>query len=85
MIYHVELTPAAQKQFKKLTAKLQDQIWEAMESLSLNPRPHGYKRLVSRLGCYRVRIGDYRIVYSINDKIINVLILKIGHRRDVYR
>ena len=85
MIYNVELTPAAQKQFKKLTTQLQDKIWEAIENIALDPRPYGYKKIVSRLGCYRIRIGDYRIIYSINDQIITILILQIGHRRDVYR
>ena len=85
MIYHVELASTAQRQFKKLTSNIQDKIWAVMENLALDPRPQGYKKLVSNLGCYRVRIGDYRIIYSINDKIITIFVLKIGHRRDVYR
>lgn len=47
MIYHVELTPAVQKQFKKLTTQLQDKVWKAIENIALDPRPRGYKKIVS--------------------------------------
>ncbi len=54
-----------------------------MQDLANNPRPQGYKKLKGRQG-FRVRIGDYRIIYNINDNILTVFILAIGNRRDVY-
>jgi mRNA interferase RelE/StbE len=58
MIYNVEITPTAQKRFKKLNSALQDKILQAIEKLAHNPRPNGYKKLISKLECYRVKFGD---------------------------
>jgi mRNA interferase RelE/StbE len=52
-------------------------------SLSENPRPYGYKKLVGR-DAYRIRIGDYRIIYEIEDKIITVTVIDVGHRKEIY-
>lgn len=56
-----------------------------MESLAVNPRPHGTKKLVGLDQLFRVRVGDYRIVYQIQDDKLVVLVVGIGHRKDVYR
>jgi len=56
-----------------------------MEALTRNPRPHGVKKLSGEQNLYRIRAGDYRIIYQIRDKELVVLVLKLGHRRDVYR
>ncbi|MGA0557011.1 type II toxin-antitoxin system RelE family toxin [Larkinella sp. VNQ87] len=56
---------------------------EAIKALADNPRPFGCKKLKGRKG-YRIRVGDYRVVYEINDGILVVLIIDVGHRREIY-
>ncbi|MHC4552478.1 MAG: type II toxin-antitoxin system RelE family toxin [Planctomycetota bacterium] len=53
--------------------------------MEANPRPHGCKRLKGKQALYRVRTGDYRIIYTLNDNQLLVLVVKIGNRRDVYQ
>ena len=84
MKYNLEITSSAQRQFKKLPKTLQDQIIPKILLLELHPRPIGIKKLQS-FDYYRIRIGDYRIIYSIDDKSHIVKVLDIGHRKDVYR
>ncbi len=84
MKYVVEITSSAQRQFKNLPASLQDHLIPKILSLESNPRPVGVTKLQA-FDYYRIRIGDYRIVYSINDKARLVKVLDLGHRKDIYR
>jgi mRNA interferase RelE/StbE len=84
MSYQVSVKPAAQRQFKKLTVEIQENLIAVIESLSEEPRPLGCKKLKGRKNQYRVRSGDYRIIYSVEDASLVVEVLKLGHRRDVY-
>jgi mRNA interferase RelE/StbE len=84
MTYRVLLRPAAAKFLRKLRDKtLAARLVEAMRGLANNPRPFGSDKLAGREGPYRVRVGDYRIVYQIQDQALLVLVVKIGHRREV--
>jgi mRNA interferase RelE/StbE len=65
-------------------AKLKSRLDEAIESLADDPRPPGCRKLAGTTDRYRVRVGDYRIVYRIDDGKVTVLVLLIGHRREVY-
>ncbi len=56
---------------------------KAISNLASNPRPDGYKKLMGRPG-YRIRIGDYRVIYKIEDKILIVFVIDIGHRKNIY-
>jgi mRNA interferase RelE/StbE len=56
-----------------------------MEALRENPRPTTVKKLAAEENLYRIRVGDYRVVYQIRDKELIVLVVKIGHRREIYR
>lgn len=85
MAYSVELMPAAKKQLDRLPADSRQRVAEAIDRLRDNPRPVGAIKLTGPEGLYRARAGDYRIVYSIEDDRLLVLIVKIGHRREVYR
>jgi mRNA interferase RelE/StbE len=58
---------------------------ETIEALATNPRPPGCRKLAGYKDVLRIRVGTYRVLYSVNDKRIIVIVLKIGHRRDVYR
>ncbi len=84
-VYQVKVVGAAKRQLRKLSKENQRRILNGIEKLSQNPRPHGYKRLEGQENLFRVRIGDYRIVYETHDDVLFVLVLIIAHRREVYR
>jgi mRNA interferase RelE/StbE len=82
--YHIEITESVEKELRKHHKKLQDRIINKIFQLSDNPRPFGFRKLLGTNN-YRLRTGDYRIVYSIEDMKKRVKILDIGHRKDIYR
>lgn len=69
---------------KKLDGRIQRKITVAIEKLEHDPRPHGAKKLIGRDG-WRIRIGNYRVVYVIEDGKLLVMIIRVAHRKDVYR
>jgi mRNA interferase RelE/StbE len=81
--YTVLLTKKAEKQLDKLPDNIAEPIIEAINELSENPRPIGYKNLKKRDG-YRIRIGDYRVIYEVYDDELIIDVIKLGHRRDIY-
>ena len=83
-MYQVVIEKQVQKQLTKIRSADYNKVVEALKDLANNPRPHGYKKLKGRAG-YRMRIGDYRIIYNINDNILTVFVLTVGNRRDVYK
>ncbi|TLY16408.1 MAG: type II toxin-antitoxin system RelE/ParE family toxin [Nitrospirae bacterium] len=85
MAYTVEFAPAADRQLKALPKPIQTQIIRRIEKLETNPRPPGCEKLKGADDLYRIRFGDYRIIYTINDKDLLVLVVKIADRIDVYR
>ena len=85
MAYEIIIKPSAEKAFGKLPNALQVKILEALEQLSVNPRPSGVKKLKSAFNIYRIRVGEYRVIYSINDTVLIVTVVKIAHRKNVYR
>lgn len=85
MNYEIVFKPTAEKSFAKLTKTEQLRIITAIESLAFNPRPNGVKKLKSILNLYRIRIGDYRVIYEINDNVLVINVVKIGHRKEVYK
>lgn len=84
-MYKVDVGPKAGKFIRKQDNAVQQQIIRKLRELENDPRPHGCKRLQGKKGLYRVRTGDYRIIYTIKDNQLLVLVVQIGHRRDVYR
>jgi mRNA interferase RelE/StbE len=82
--YKIYIKPTAIKELQKIPKRDVDKIIEKIRSLSSIPRPPGCEKL-SADEKYRVRQGRYRIVYSIEDDQLVVFIIKIGHRKDVYR
>ena len=84
MKYTVFVERYAQKQIMKLDKKLITGIKTAIGELANNPRPFGYKKLKGE-DAYRIRIGDYRVIYEIDDDIILVTVVSVGHRKDVYK
>ena len=85
MRYEIRVSPKAQRQYRKLSAEIQQRIGIALTKLSENPRPSGVAKLSGSKDRWRVRVGDYRIVYTIDDKGRLVVILIVAHRREVYQ
>lgn len=85
MTYRVTVAPAAARQLRKLDPPVRRRIQAVLELLSVNPRPPSATQLVGGTGEWRVRTGDYRVVYEIADAELLVLVLRAGHRREIYR
>lgn len=84
MSYTVFILRRAQKELAQLPKEAYEHVRDAIRNLSEEPRPHGSTKLIRREG-WRIRVGDYRVIYDIDDQQHVITILHIGHRRDVYR
>jgi len=82
--YRVELRPAAVRALKQIDHQDRDRIRGAIALLTHDPRPPGARALQGRPGL-RVRVGDYRIIYTIDDGVLLIVVVALGHRRDVYQ
>ena len=82
--YKVDITNSAQKEIKNLDSQAIKRIVEKLKSLKENPFPSGCKKLIARNG-YRIRVGDYRIIYDVIEAEKIVRVYKAGHRKDVYK
>jgi mRNA interferase RelE/StbE len=85
MTYSITLAPPAARQLRKFDPQVRRRIQAALELLAGEPRPPAATQLVGGSGEWRVRTGNYRIVYEIEDDQLLVLVLSIGHRREIYR
>ena len=85
MTYRIEFKPSALKSLKKLSKDVQRRIGVKIDSLSENPRTPGVEKLSGKHDLYRVKVGNYRIVYTIYDDKLLVLVVEIGHRREIYQ
>ncbi len=84
MTYQVIIKRFAEKELDALPANLHERIVKRLLALEENPRPSGIKKLQGQES-YRLRVGDYRALYTIDDKTKKVVVLSVGHRREVYR
>ena len=82
--YEVQLLVTARRELIKLPARIRVRVADAIRALAAEPRPTGCKKLAGNAGYYRIRVGDYRVLYEVRDREILVLVIKIGHRREVY-
>jgi mRNA interferase RelE/StbE len=85
MSYQIEFEKQAAKQFTALSDLVQQRILPKIDALAIEPRGMGSVKLAGAEDLYRIRVGDYRIIYSIQDDLLLILVVKIGHRRNVYR
>jgi mRNA interferase RelE/StbE len=83
--YDIQIAPAAERQLRKLPPQAQVKIFKALESLASNPRPAGVEKLSADPRFWRVRAGDYRVVYFIDDGVHLLIVLVARHRKDAYR
>ncbi|MDH5668989.1 MAG: type II toxin-antitoxin system RelE/ParE family toxin [Nitrospira sp.] len=85
MAYSILFAPLAERRLKALAESTQRRIITRIKALQRNPRPQGVKKLTDEDDLYRIREGSFRIVYTIRDKELVVLVLKIDDRKEVYR
>ena len=83
--YKIEWKRSALKELEKLPSPMISKVVSAVDNLSSNPYPEGVRKLVGSANSYRIRIGDYRVLYNIIKNILIVEIIRVGHRKDIYR
>jgi mRNA interferase RelE/StbE len=84
-MYRVLLERAAEKDLSRLSSEIHDRVITAIQALATNPRPTSCRKLTGSKHDWRIRVGDYRVVYEIADEIRIVRINRVRHRREVYR
>ena len=82
--YRIEWKRSATKELKKIPPKMVERILRTVEQLARNPYPHQVRKLIGSEHTYRVREGDYRIIYDVLTDRLTIEIVKVGHRKDVY-
>lgn len=85
MRYTIEIASSALKSIGALPRNMQVRIRRAIDALAENPFPPKVKKMEGEDGMYRIRIGDYRVIYEVHGHLLVILILRVGHRKDVYR
>lgn len=85
MAFRVELLPTARRELRGLDSVTRERILRALIKLETHQRPPGAKKLTGWEDLWRIRVGDYRVIYEIHDRILVVLIVRVAHRREVYR
>jgi mRNA interferase RelE/StbE len=85
MRYSLEFTTSALREYRSLERQMQRRIAEQIAELCIHPLPTSTKKLQAEPNHYRIRVGDYRIIYRLDGTRLVVVIVRIGHRRDVYR
>ncbi|MDI6791924.1 MAG: type II toxin-antitoxin system RelE/ParE family toxin [bacterium] len=83
--YQIRFTTSAANEFRRLPDHIKDEAELVIEGLKKNPRPFGVRKLKGHNRLYRIRIGQYRLVYEIDDKTKLVRVTRVRHRREVYR
>lgn len=84
MRYQVVLPKSVQKQLDRLPDNVARRVLARLAGLETNPRPADVKKLKGR-DAWRIRVGDYRVIYEIHDRILQIIVIAIGHRREIYR
>ncbi|MEM8777739.1 MAG: type II toxin-antitoxin system RelE/ParE family toxin [Cyanobacteria bacterium P01_G01_bin.49] len=85
MSYQVKFSRSARKQFRKLSLDIQKRIQAKIDELAIEPRSNRVKKLRGEDNLYRIRVGDYRVVYEIEDDVLLIIVIRVKHRSEVYR
>lgn len=83
--YRIEFKRPARKALASIQAAHAERIRVAIDELASQPFPQGYRKLVGSEAKYRIRVGDYRVIYSVDDGEVLIFIIRIGYRKDIYR
>lgn len=84
MKFQIILPKSVQKELDRLPDEILNRILARLAALEVNPRPADVKKLKGR-AAWRIRVGDYRVIYEIHDRILQVIVITVGHRREIYR
>ena len=84
MAHSIRIDSSAKKKLSSFGVELRRRIMQSIDKLANNPRPPGCEKLKTR-DAYRIRVGDYRVIYEVHDAVLIVLVIKIAHRGEVYR
>ena len=85
MQYSVSITSSARRELSRIHGKDYVRIEAAIDALADDPRPTGCVKLAGDDNAWRIRVGDYRVVYEVHDKRLLVLVVRVGHRKDIYK
>lgn len=85
MTYRIEWKPSARKELRRIDPPVRRRIISAVEALADDPRPSGAAAVAGSPGWLRIRVGGYRVIYSLDDGALVVLVLKVGTRGSIYR
>ena len=85
MMYSLEFKEVVLKEFKQIPVNEKNKLWTKIQQLKSDPRPIGCRKLVGRDSDYRIRYGNYRVIYQINEIEKKIIIIQVGHRKDIYR
>ncbi|MBW4482964.1 MAG: type II toxin-antitoxin system RelE/ParE family toxin [Tildeniella torsiva UHER 1998/13D] len=83
--YKVEFKASAAKEFRKLTSEIKARIRKAINALQTDHLPTGVRKLAGETNLYRIRVGDFRVIYAIDNEAKVLVIMRVRHRRDVYQ
>ena len=83
--YRIELKPSAERELRRLPKSVIAKVSKAIESLASDPFPHQSEKLSGSQHAHRLRVGDYRVVYVVEHRVLLITIIRLGHRKDVYR
>jgi len=83
--YEVRFLVTARRELLRVPAQIRSRVANALRALAADPRPSGCQKLTSGTDYYRIRVSDYRVLYEVRDRDVLVLVIKIGHRREVYQ
>ena len=84
MKFQIILPKSVQKELDRLPDEIANRILARLSGLETNPRPADVKKLKGR-GAWRIRVGDYRVIYEIHDRVLQIIVITVGHRRKIYR
>ena len=84
-MYEILLERGAERDLKKLPKDMFDRVVLSIKSLAQNPKPHGTRKIIGSKNDWRIRVGDYRLVYEIDEEVKAVKVMRIRHRREAYR
>lgn len=83
--YRVEFSTAAAREVRKLDPRVRARILAQIRALEEDPRPQGCRKLVGEENAWRIRVGDYRVLYEVLDRVVTVTVFRVAHRGEVYR
>ena len=83
-MFELEYTKAARKDLRKLDQVPRARIGEAIDGLASDPHPPGSRKMIGSEALFRIRVGDYRVIYEVRNEVLTIFIIKVGHRKNIY-